>query len=161
MFQSSRIASGICLRQDSMASSPFSPSAISKSSPSRILRATLRMTLESSTTKHVFICAYSTLRGRARLNASPCASRFVAIVRSRRRRLGAQIEHPVDVEHDQKLTVEPVNAALQSRQLAVEIDWIGLALRLRQFEYLADRVHQQPERFALGFDADRHRRIAA
>src|SRR5450759_3141083 len=41
--------------QASSACSPSSPSTISNSSPSRIRRATLRMTLESSTIKHVFI----------------------------------------------------------------------------------------------------------
>jgi hypothetical protein len=55
MFQSSRMPSGIRFRHASTASSPFSASAISNSSPSRILLATLRMTLESSITKNVFM----------------------------------------------------------------------------------------------------------
>src|SRR5204863_1529088 len=57
MFQSSSTASGMRPRQASSACSPASASEISNSSPSRIRRATLRMTLESSTTRQVFIAA--------------------------------------------------------------------------------------------------------
>src|SRR5471030_344163 len=57
MFQSSRMASGSPRLQTSSAFSPSSASTIWKSSPSSIRRATLRMTLESSPTRHVFISA--------------------------------------------------------------------------------------------------------
>src|ERR1700734_2649851 len=73
MFQSSRIASGICSRHATIASWPFSASEMSKSKPSRILRATLRITLESSTTKHVFIGSSLQVCGRARRCCDVCA----------------------------------------------------------------------------------------
>src|SRR5208282_945753 len=57
MFQSSRIASGNPRLQTSNAFSPSSASTIWKSNPSRIRLATLRMTLESSTTRHVLMFA--------------------------------------------------------------------------------------------------------
>src|ERR1700728_4739174 len=55
MFQSSRIASGNPRLQTTSSFSPSSASTIWKSRPSRIRLATFRMTLESSTTRHVFI----------------------------------------------------------------------------------------------------------
>src|SRR5262249_6704314 len=48
MFQSSRIASGILARHASIAFCPSAASAIAKESPSRMRRATMRMTFESS-----------------------------------------------------------------------------------------------------------------
>src|SRR5215472_3523891 len=155
MFQSSRMASGNCRLQDSMASSPFSASVIWKSRPSRIRRATLRMTLESSTTKQVFITPHSTLGGRTRFDfnstPSPCSCRG---------RLDAEIEDAVDIENYQKLAVEPVHPSGETAEIAVEIDRVRLALGLGELQDFADDVDQKAERFALGFDADRHRQEA-
>src|SRR5579875_3845486 len=155
MFQSSRMASGIWRWQASIASSPFSASMISKSRPSRILRATLRITLESSTTRQVFIVSHSSFAGEPAATVLAVPSIFM------RRglgggRVGAQVEHPIDVQHDQELAVEAVYAGRQGGEPAVEIDRIGLAVAVRQLEHFADAVDQQPERFAAGFDADRH-----
>src|SRR5580658_2098961 len=157
MFQSSNMASGICRWQVSIASSPFSASAIWKSSPSRIRRATLRMTLESSTTKHVFIV--SSLYSCA-VDAAPMSSLKSFHSRSRRRHLGAKIQHPVDVEDDKELAVKPEYAGRYATELAVEIDRIGLALAVGQLEHFAHRIDQQAERLGAGFDPDRHRRHA-
>src|SRR5580692_11038519 len=115
MFQSSRMASGNCRLQVSMASSPFSASVIWKSSPSRIRRATLRMTLESSTTKQVFIMSS----------------------------LHASRAHPVDVENDQEVPLEPVHARGDAAEIAIEIDRVGLALVVGQLEHFADRVDEK------------------
>src|SRR5271167_3997527 len=109
MFQSSRIASGIERRQFSTASSPFSASAIWNSRPSRMRRATLRMTLESSTTKHVFIVSSLYLRGRSRSDVR-CFYAFHTNSHLRCRRLGAEVEHAVDVEYNKKLAIEPKHA---------------------------------------------------
>src|SRR3990170_4743413 len=97
MFQSSRIASGRPRLQTSSAFSPSSASMIWKSRPSRIRLATLRMTLESSTTRHVFILViFSQLGGlRSRCERGP----------------GHDFEHAIDVEHDHELAVEAVHAA--------------------------------------------------
>ena len=57
MFQSSRMASGICAAQASIACLPSSASVQAKFSSSRILRATLRTTRLSSTTRQDFIAA--------------------------------------------------------------------------------------------------------
>src|ERR1043165_8848316 len=97
MFQSSRIASGNCLRQASSACPPSSASTIWNSSPSRMRRATLRMTLESSTTKHVFMCVSSCFNDPS-----------VAV--SCREYLAADVENTVDIDHDKQLSVQAVNA---------------------------------------------------
>ena len=64
IFQSSRIASGICLEHASIAVLPFSASSILKFSPSRIFLATIRTTFESSTTRQDFIAALHPLPSR-------------------------------------------------------------------------------------------------
>src|ERR1700691_3230851 len=109
------MASGSWLRQTSTASSPFSASEIWKSSPSRIRRATFRITLESSTIKQVFMI----LLLHASRAAPPCCS--LPSSRSRCRRRGTQVQHAVDVEHDQELTIEPEDAGRYDGELAVEI----------------------------------------
>ena len=76
-------------------------------------RATLRMTLESSTTKHVFISPHSALRGPSRCDFRLAHILHIRVTLMPPRRLGAEIEHPVDVEHDQKLSVEPEHAGGQ------------------------------------------------
>src|SRR5688572_2098028 len=100
MFQSSRTASGILPRQTSIACSPSSASTISNSSPSRILRATFRMTLESSTTKQVFIATLTPLHA---VTDTVFVDRFSCRLGSRR-----DVEYPVDIENHQKLAVEPM-----------------------------------------------------
>src|SRR5580658_9309090 len=143
MFQSSSIASGKFFRHVSIASSPFSASAIWKSSPSSIRRATLRMTLESSTTKHVFI-ASSLLTVRA----SPLRSQFQSVAQSALpscRRLGPDVEHAIHVEHYQQLTVQPMHSGRHGGELAVEVDGVCLDIGIRQPEYLAKRVDQKAE----------------
>src|SRR3954449_9384012 len=116
MFQSSRTASGRPRLQISSACSPSSASTIWKSRPSRMRRATFRMTLESSTTRHVFILA-STLSGDA-----DRASRFL-----RRELVGGDFEHAVDVEYDHQLAVEAVHAIGHFRHPRIQVDRIDLA----------------------------------
>src|SRR5258708_31999813 len=128
MFQSSNTASGIWARQTSSACSPSSASTIWNSRPSRIRRATLRMTLESSTTKQVFITTSLYISaGSIPLNTCIPALAFqhlhsstgipeLALIptlalrptASRSRRLGARadVEHPADVEDDHAPAVE-------------------------------------------------------
>src|SRR2546423_7279558 len=98
MFQSSNTASGILLRQLSSACSPSSASAISNSSPSRIRRATFRMTLESSTTRQVFITT-SLFRFRLTVKYS---QQFFPLHCSCRLSAHSNIENTLDVENDQK-----------------------------------------------------------
>src|SRR5262245_48614734 len=102
MFQSRRMASGSLLRQASSACSPSSASTIWKSSPSRILRATLRMTLESSTTKQVFIAQPHCVHAYFPFLQHPTASR--------RGRLHCDVEHSVDIEHHQRLSFDPIDS---------------------------------------------------
>src|SRR3954465_6189261 len=104
MFQSSRIASGICFLQTSRATLPSSASKISKSRSWRILRATMRTTRESSTTRKLFMIAPS--------------CRFVA----------REIEQSVDVEDHEQLLVESEDterhlapAGIESRRVALEL----------------------------------------
>src|SRR5476649_2607481 len=102
MFQSSRIASGSWRLQASSACSPSSASTIWNSSPSRIRRATLRMTLESSTTKHVFIVVPHSVYLQV-----PSYKPFRILKASRRdwpcsAILAADIENAVDIDHHQQ-----------------------------------------------------------
>src|ERR1700709_1774472 len=124
MFQSSRMASGSPRLQTSSAFSPSSASEIWKSSPSRMRRATFRMTLESSPTRHVFILA-SLLPS----NDEP-AFPFIPIAPlpvSRRQHVRHDFEHAIDVQHHHQLAVEPVNPRSHLRHPRVEIDRIHLA----------------------------------
>src|ERR1700750_1190782 len=106
MFQSSRIASGNPCRQASNAFSPSSASRIWKSNPSRIRLATLRMTLESSTTKHVFIFGFSFHNARSRAVSSSAYLSFLLSRHLRRR----DFQHAIDIEHDHELAVEAMHA---------------------------------------------------
>src|SRR5437867_1851333 len=155
MFQSSRMASGILPRQTSSACSPSSASAMSNSSPSRIRRATLRMTLESSTTRQVFIASFFLATTVAVATHRPLSRPEP----SRRLGMSANIENPVDVEHDQEIAIEPMHARRHPRKPSVEIDGIALAARRGQPDHLADRIDQEPIGLALAFDSDRHARL--
>src|ERR1700731_4175734 len=107
MFQSSRIASGNPRLQISSAFSPSSASMIWKSRLSRMRRATLRMTLESSTTKHVLILASHFLIPEGDISIKVYALR-AALCRHQIRR---DFEDTVDVEDDHELAVEAMDAA--------------------------------------------------
>src|SRR5438477_5551254 len=105
MFQSSSTASGKPRLQASNAFSPSSASMIWKSSPSRIRRATLRMTLESSTTRQVLMFgpygSYSSLSGRLvpyEYSAAACL---------RRHHVRRALPHAIDAEDSHELPVEP------------------------------------------------------
>src|SRR5215813_12269743 len=108
MFQSSRTASGIERLQASSAFSPSSASTIWKSRPSRMRRATFRMTLESSTTRHVLMAASLACSPAGTLSFQLVASSSDALCRLRFRR---EFEHAIDVEDDHELAVETVDAA--------------------------------------------------
>src|SRR3569833_3142530 len=96
MFQSSRMASGNLRRQASSACYPSSASSMVNSRPSRMRRATFRMTLESSTTKQVFMsCLVS--------GSCQCSG-------SRGCGAGVDGEHAVDIEDQQELLFETVDS---------------------------------------------------
>src|SRR6185437_5855158 len=114
MFQSSKTASGIERLQASSAFSPSSASMIWKSRPSRIRRATLRMTLESSTIRHVLMTASHFLIPNGDISIPTMRARwrpacYAALLRG----LGirCQFEHAIDVEDDHELPVEPMDTA--------------------------------------------------
>src|SRR6266704_5809239 len=152
MFQSSRIPSGILPRQTSSACSPSSASAISNSSPSRIRRATLRMTLESSTTKQVFIASSF---WRPKVAVSTHRPLYV-LVRSCRLGMSTDIEHPVHVEHDQEIAVEAMHARRDPREPRVKVHGIALEASHLQPDHFPDRIDQQAIGLALALDPDRH-----
>src|ERR1700716_4065286 len=104
MFQSSRIASGSPRLQTSSAFSPSSASMIWKSRPSRMRLATLRMTLESSTTRHVFILASaSSPEGDFYITTQVCGVLPPVLCRQQVRH---DFEDAIDVEDDHELAVE-------------------------------------------------------
>src|SRR3954453_22749101 len=101
MFQSRRTASGISRLQTSSAFSPSSASTIWKSRPSRIRRATLRITLESSTTRHVFI--FGLLLLQFPTGTFPFSIVLLRKAVSRRHHGRREFEHAIDIEDDHEL----------------------------------------------------------
>src|SRR6266436_5139294 len=148
MFQSSRMASGKPRLQTSRAFSPSSASTIWKSRPSRIRRATFRMTLESSTTRHVLISASTSCNP---LRDISVATRLAASGRHQFRR---DFEDTIDVEHHHELTVEAMDAAGEPGHARIEIDGIFLAAVVGQAQHFADLVDQQAIGFTAQVDAD-------
>src|SRR5262245_9743238 len=106
-------------------------------------RATFRMTLESSTTRQVFI-------------VPSLPTTFSQIACSCRLELRRDVEHPVDIENHQKLAVEPMHAGGHPREPRIEIDRIVFPIAQRQLEHLADGVDQQTVGLAFPFDTDCH-----
>src|SRR5882757_1237872 len=148
MFQSSRIASGSATWQAPSACSPSSASVIWNSMPSRIRRATLRMTLESSTTRQDFMTRYS-----SKTTCCPLAN-------SRSRRAASDVQHTVHIELDQKLALEPEDAGGDPRQPGIEIGGLGLARAIGKRHHLADRIDQKAIGLAFELNADRHDRAS-
>src|SRR4051795_5042368 len=153
MFQSSRTASGMARLQASSAFSPSSASMIWKSRPSRMRRATFRMTLESSTTRHVFILGLQ-------LHQIPRGTFSFQVRSSCRHQVRHDFENAIDVEDNHELAVETVNTAGELGHAGVEIDGVFLAAVIVEFQDLADLVDQQAIGLAAQIDADRHRRLA-
>src|SRR5450756_159698 len=149
MFQSSRMASGSPRLQTSSAFSPSSASTISKSISSRIRRAIFRMTVESSTTRHVLISAIS--RGGVAI-----ATRSLSSKQGFRH----DFEDAIDVEDHHELAVEAVYAAGELGHAGIEVDGVFLPAVVGKLEHFADLVDQKAIGFAAQVDADRHRRLA-
>src|SRR4051812_45083074 len=107
MFQSSSTASGISRLQASSAWAPSSASTIRKSRSSRMRLAILRMTLESSTTRHVFIF-FDSPDGTLELSGG-------------HRGLLAELEDAINIEDDHELSVEAVDTAGELGHAGIEI----------------------------------------
>src|ERR1700675_4092869 len=137
MFQSSRIASGNPRLQTSSAFSPSSASTIWKSSPSRMRLATFRMTLESSTKRHVLIfslCFFQTQNGAFPF---PTVSASLPPVLCRQH-VKHDFEHAIDVEDDHELAVEAMHAAGEFGHAGIEVDGVFLPALVGKFQHLAD-----------------------
>src|SRR5712671_1995102 len=111
MFQSSRIASGKARLHASSAFSPSSASMIWKSRPSRIRLVTFRMTLESSTTRHVLISASTTSDPEWDDCVGAQSLSHSCLLISRRQHLRHDFEDAIDIEDDHELAVEAMHAA--------------------------------------------------
>src|ERR1700754_3007860 len=146
IFQSSSTASGSSRLQISSACAPSSASRIRKFMSSRIRLAIFRMTLESSTTRHVFISLTSS------------AERWDSL--GGKGGFGREFEDAIDVEDDHELAVEPVDAAGELGHAGIEVDGVFLAAGFGQAQHFADGVDQKAIGFAAQVDADRHRRLA-
>src|ERR1700761_7851546 len=120
MFQSSRMASGNPRLQTSSAFSPSSASTIWKSRPSRIRRATFRMTLESSTTRHVLISASNTSSSTEDFSFRL----LVAVIALRRFQFMRHFEDAIDIEDDHELSVQAVDAAGELGHAGIEVDGV-------------------------------------
>src|SRR5690242_8765302 len=141
MFQSSSTASGIARLHASSAFSPSSASTIWKSNPSRMRRATFRMTLESSTTRQVLMTA-SQFQIPGPGDSSLQYSCAVTAGASGRLGINRQFEDAIDVEHDHELAVEAVDAAGELGHAGIEVDGVFLPPLLGQPQHLADLVDQ-------------------
>src|SRR6516165_10888532 len=141
MFQSSRTASGIERLQASSAFSPSSASIIWKSRPSRMRRATFRITLESSTTRHVLIFQPLASSSRSPFGTFPTPARCKRGLR--RLGIGRDFKNAIDIEDDHELAVEAMHAAGKLGHPRVEIDRVFLTTLFRQPQHLADLVDQQ------------------
>src|SRR5262245_6998361 len=117
-------------------------------------RATLRMTLESSTTRQVFIA-----RKLPTMDGCPC-TRTDQTDRSRGQGVAAGLEDAVDVEDHHQLAFEAMHAARDAGEMLVEIHRVGLARTVGELEHLADAIDQEPVGFAAQLDADGHRRLS-
>src|SRR5215510_10272056 len=137
MFQSSRMAPGISRLHSSSACWPSSASLLLKFSPSRIRRATLRMTLESSTTRQVFIVPYSppTHQRLCARSASPSMSRGQGVA--------GRLQYAINIEDHHELPVETMHTARNAGEVLIEIDGIRLARPVGELEHLADRINQK------------------
>src|SRR5665647_1714885 len=158
MFQSSRIASGSPRLQTSSAFSPSSASTIWKSRPSRMRLATFRMTLESSTTRHVLISASTSSnpeRDVSIATSSACPPPVLS-----RQHVRHDFEDAIDIEDDHELAVEAMYPAGELGHAGIEIDGIFLAAVVGKPQHLADLVDQEAVGFAAQVDAHRHRRLA-
>src|SRR6478735_4188728 len=71
------------------------------------------------------------------------------------------LENAIDVENDDELALEPMNAGRDPRPAPVEIDGIGLAARAGQLHDLADLVDDEAKALALDLGADGHGRLVA
>src|SRR5450631_1858969 len=160
IFQSSRMASGSPRLQTSSAFSPSSASTIWKFRPSRIRRATFRMTLESSTTRHVLISAStSSISPRGRCHCILTFTPYLLPILCRPH-AWHDFEDAIDIKDDPELAVEAMHAAGEFGHAGIEIDGIFLAAVVGEFEHLADLVDQKAIGFAAQVDANRHRRLA-
>src|SRR6476620_453139 len=124
MFQSSRIASGMVRLHISSAFSPSSASTIWKSRPSRIRLATFRMTLESSTTRHVLISASSSPRSRKgtfplQTKVTSCLPLILC-----RQHFRHDFADAIDVEHDHQLAIDAMYAAGEPGHARIEVDGV-------------------------------------
>src|ERR1700742_4500662 len=147
MFQSSSTASGMERLHASSAFSPSSASTIWKSSPSRIRLATFRMTLESSTTRHVLISASaSSVSRKGRFHCIQSAACLLPILC--RQHVRHDFEDAVDVEDDHELAVEAVDAAGELGHAGIEVDGVFLAAVVSQGQHFADLVDQEAVGFA-------------
>src|SRR5579864_414208 len=152
MFQSKRMASGNPRLHTSSAFSPSSASTIWKSRPSRMRLATFRMTLESSTTKHVFMVLPLLLN-----QFSTSATRSSV---SSGHHFRGKFEYPIDIQDNHQLAVEPVHAAGKLGHAGIEVDRVFFAAVVGKLQHFTDLVDQEAIGFAAQVDADRHRRLA-
>src|SRR6476660_2132692 len=140
MFQSSRMASGNPRLQTSSAFSPSSASTIWKFRPSRIRLATFRMTLESSTTRHVLISASSSPRSREgtfplQTKVTSCLPLMLC-----RQHVRHDFEDAIDVEHDHQLAIEAMHAAGEPGHARIEVDGVFLAAVVGKPQDFADLI---------------------
>src|SRR4029434_7583093 len=110
-------------------------------------RATFRMTLESSTTRHVFILGLD-------LHQIPRGMFPFQIRSSCRHQIRHDFENAIDVEDDHELAVEPMNTAGERVRAVIEMDGVVLAAVIVKFEDLADLIDQEAVGLAAQIDAD-------
>src|SRR5436305_3026993 len=121
---------------------------IVKPRTSRSMRATLRITLESSTTRHILILS-STVR-------SAMIVAICSLLTPRDCSCGC-VEHLVYVEDDQHALPQPMHTTREPLQSLIEVDRIILQPCSRQLEHFSEAVDQQPVGLPVALETDGHR----
>src|SRR5689334_1770428 len=110
-----------------------------KSRPSRMRRATFRMTLESSTTKHLFITTSLSCSREQPAHSTHYPMRGA----SSRFNLRSHMQHPVNVENDQEPRIQSDDAGRNLRKPGIEISRVVLAHIIGERHHLADLIDQK------------------
>src|SRR5712691_6703633 len=67
------------------------------------------------------------------------------------------VEDAFDIEDDEELAVEAMDACGNLGEPCIEVDGIGFAGVVVELEHFADGIDEEPVAFPLALDADRHR----
>src|SRR5579863_1900165 len=144
MFQSSSMTSGIWRKHASRASWPSAASSIENCKSSRMRRATLRTTRESSTIRQDFMIRYSVAPGHA---TGDLLGGF---------RPNREVQHTSDVKYDQQRLFQAINAAGDFTPNWIQRRRVALRRLAVEAEHLAHGIDHDAIELAAVIDDDAH-----